>query len=430
MKIFAATALALALSATAASGASPSGLRGVVLVDPAYPVCKIGQPCTAPAKHVWLVFSRRGRAVARTRTASDGSYRIALAPGTFAVSSPDHTLGRGLRPQPCLSNVGGSATEPASEPLWLTASLSAAAAPSSAKLPGDDVIDELSSAGPESSPTLAVDNERGESTGREPLLEPRQLSTPRSKETRELVEARIVPNQHHRIDALRKGLEPLEQFPFRGGVEPRLELNRGALAERSPDRFERLASTKGGRAEDESGADFLPLHVLGDPPRRAFASRRERAVEVGEGRFGPARFSVPKQDDRSHAPDRAQTEDRRQAVPLPELCFRLRSPECLDGYAQVAADVGLLLHRPDRRTPTSDCAGRVSKWGACRRFQRRRYRTTDKAKVSRFPQNATAAPHLRAVDGLGGELHEGSTRECAFGRKSFRQGVRPESVRA
>jgi hypothetical protein len=99
VKIVAATALALALSATAASGASRSGLRGVVLIDPASPVCSVGQPCTAPAKHVWLVFSRRGQAVARTRTANDGSYRIALAPGTFAVSSPHHTLGRGLRPR-------------------------------------------------------------------------------------------------------------------------------------------------------------------------------------------------------------------------------------------------------------------------------------------------------------------------------------------
>jgi hypothetical protein len=107
MKIFAATALALALSATPASGASPTGLRGVVLVDPAYPVCQIGQPCTAPAKHVWLVFSRRGRAVARTRTASDGSYRIALAPGAFAVSSPHHTLSRGLQPRRVVVRLRG-----------------------------------------------------------------------------------------------------------------------------------------------------------------------------------------------------------------------------------------------------------------------------------------------------------------------------------
>jgi hypothetical protein len=49
---------------------------------------------------------------------------------------------------------------------------------SSAKLPGNDVIDELRVARPESDPALALDNERGEGTGRELLLEPRQVSTP------------------------------------------------------------------------------------------------------------------------------------------------------------------------------------------------------------------------------------------------------------
>jgi len=54
----------------------------------------------------------------------------------------------------------------------------AAGALSSAKLPGDDVIDELRVARPESGPALALDNEDGEGTGRELLFEPRQLSTP------------------------------------------------------------------------------------------------------------------------------------------------------------------------------------------------------------------------------------------------------------
>jgi hypothetical protein len=179
---------------------------------------------------------------------------------------------------------------------------------SSAKLPRDRVIHELGIARPESSPALAVDNERGECTGRELLLEPRQLSTPRSEDTREIVKARVVPDQHHRIDGLGKSLEPLEQFPFRGGVEPRHELNRGALAERRLDRLERLASAKRGRAEDEGGPDFLPPYVLGDPPRRAFASPRERAFEVGKGRIRPARLAVPKQDDRSH-PEGFQNSD-------------------------------------------------------------------------------------------------------------------------
>jgi hypothetical protein len=74
-----------------------SGLHGAVLIGPGYPVCKVGAPCTRPAGNVWLVFTRRGRA-ARTRTATNGAYQIALAPGTYAVSSPKH-LGGGLSPR-------------------------------------------------------------------------------------------------------------------------------------------------------------------------------------------------------------------------------------------------------------------------------------------------------------------------------------------
>ena len=99
MRVLAATALALVLSIAAASGASRSGLRGVVLIDPAYPACEVGVPCTRPAGHVWLVFSRRGRAVARTRTAENGSYRITLAPGSYGASSPKHPAGKGLTPR-------------------------------------------------------------------------------------------------------------------------------------------------------------------------------------------------------------------------------------------------------------------------------------------------------------------------------------------
>jgi hypothetical protein len=94
MKVLATAVLALALPAAAASSTSASGLRGLVLIDPAYPVCKVNEPCTKPAPNVWLVFSRSGRAVARTRTAQDGSYRLRLKPGTYAVSTP----ARGIRP--------------------------------------------------------------------------------------------------------------------------------------------------------------------------------------------------------------------------------------------------------------------------------------------------------------------------------------------
>jgi hypothetical protein len=58
---------------------------------------------------------------------------------------------------------------------------------SSAELSGQDVIDELCVARAQSGPALAVDNERGEHTGRELLLELRQVSTLRSEHKREVV---------------------------------------------------------------------------------------------------------------------------------------------------------------------------------------------------------------------------------------------------
>jgi hypothetical protein len=99
MKFLATAVVALVLPAVAASGSSQSGLRGVVLIDPAYPMCRVGVPCTKPAARVWLVFSRNGRTVARTRTKRDGSYRIRLKPGIYGVTSPKQIGPGGLKPQ-------------------------------------------------------------------------------------------------------------------------------------------------------------------------------------------------------------------------------------------------------------------------------------------------------------------------------------------
>ena len=88
MKIFVATTtLMFLLFATAAAGRTGSGLRGMVLIEPAFPVCRVDQPCTRPAGNVWLVFARGGLA-RRTRTAEDGAYRLRLAPGRYRVAAP------------------------------------------------------------------------------------------------------------------------------------------------------------------------------------------------------------------------------------------------------------------------------------------------------------------------------------------------------
>jgi len=99
MRVLAIAILVLALPAVAASATTAGGLRGLVLIDPAYPVCPVNEPCTKPAPNVWLVFSRGGRAVARTRTAQDGSYRVRLTPGTYAVSTPGRKVRTTLAPR-------------------------------------------------------------------------------------------------------------------------------------------------------------------------------------------------------------------------------------------------------------------------------------------------------------------------------------------
>lgn len=107
MKTLATAVLALALPALAAGATSTSGLRGRVVIQPAYPVCKVNQPCVRPAPYVWLVFSRSGRTVARTKTRADGSYRLGLRPGPYAVSSPSSKIGRpGLQPRRVTVPVG------------------------------------------------------------------------------------------------------------------------------------------------------------------------------------------------------------------------------------------------------------------------------------------------------------------------------------
>jgi hypothetical protein len=110
MKIVAVAALALAVSASAAGAGPRSGLRGMVLIEPAFPVCHVDQPCTKPADDVLLVFSRKGRASRRTRTNEDGTYRIRLAPGRWTVTAPGRAgpgLSRALDPARVLVPRGG-----------------------------------------------------------------------------------------------------------------------------------------------------------------------------------------------------------------------------------------------------------------------------------------------------------------------------------
>jgi hypothetical protein len=59
-------------------------LWGTVTVGPLTPVCRVGTPCSGPAKRATLTFTRPGRVVS-TRTDGLGRYRLTLAAGTWSV---------------------------------------------------------------------------------------------------------------------------------------------------------------------------------------------------------------------------------------------------------------------------------------------------------------------------------------------------------
>jgi hypothetical protein len=76
---------ALAFGCGSAGGGTATGFRGYVKRGPTMPVCRVGVPCTAPAKGVKLRFSRAGKVVATATTNDRGWYRVVLRAGRYAV---------------------------------------------------------------------------------------------------------------------------------------------------------------------------------------------------------------------------------------------------------------------------------------------------------------------------------------------------------
>jgi len=75
-----------------------SGVQGLVTKGPIAPVCRQGEPCTAPVQ-VTLLFHRGGHTY-RARSAPDGRYRILLAPGYYTVTTLERIgIGRNIRPR-------------------------------------------------------------------------------------------------------------------------------------------------------------------------------------------------------------------------------------------------------------------------------------------------------------------------------------------
>jgi hypothetical protein len=83
--VLAALVAAVAAAGTAAGATRTGELSGFVLSAPAAPICMPRVPCLRPAGGVVLTFTRRGIVRAHATTAKDGSYKLILAPGTYAV---------------------------------------------------------------------------------------------------------------------------------------------------------------------------------------------------------------------------------------------------------------------------------------------------------------------------------------------------------
>jgi hypothetical protein len=72
-------------------------LHGTVMRGPIAPVCRLGTPCSAPAKNVTLSFTRNG-STRSTTTDDRGRYSIRLPAGVYAVKTNQRPFG--LFPQP------------------------------------------------------------------------------------------------------------------------------------------------------------------------------------------------------------------------------------------------------------------------------------------------------------------------------------------
>jgi hypothetical protein len=89
-------ALVSALALLAATGTGT--IHGTVMRGPIAPVCRIDTPCTAPAKHVTLLFTRNG-STRTTTTDAKGRYTIRLAAGVYAVKTNQRPFGRVPQPR-------------------------------------------------------------------------------------------------------------------------------------------------------------------------------------------------------------------------------------------------------------------------------------------------------------------------------------------
>jgi hypothetical protein len=69
-------------------GGGGTGLEGQMMRGPITPVCRVDVPCDGPFSS-WFVVFRGASLVARFHSDSAGAFRVALAPGAYAVMPSD-----------------------------------------------------------------------------------------------------------------------------------------------------------------------------------------------------------------------------------------------------------------------------------------------------------------------------------------------------
>jgi hypothetical protein len=107
----------------------------------------------------------------------------------------------------------------------------------------------------------------------------------------QVVDRRVVSDQHHRVDPVRHATQTSKQLARRHAVELALDLNFAGHV----DQVKRLAGPPRRGAKRQRGLDLLAAQVCPDELRRFAPTRRERPIVTGELRIVPARLCVTQQ---------------------------------------------------------------------------------------------------------------------------------------
>jgi hypothetical protein len=78
--------LSVGVACASRASAPPGGIEGRVTVGPMCPVERIGSPCPPGAWTGTVRATSSDGSVDETTTGSDGSFRLALAPGTYTIA--------------------------------------------------------------------------------------------------------------------------------------------------------------------------------------------------------------------------------------------------------------------------------------------------------------------------------------------------------